>query len=82
MKPDFEKMSVADLRTYVLTHRNDLDAIRALFYHPSLQYRTMPPLYQTDGTPIPENIRIAEEAIRQQVEENDRRQQGDDRAIN
>ncbi len=53
MKPDFDKMSVADLRTYVLSHRNDADAIRALFLHPSLQYQAMPPLYQADGTPIP-----------------------------
>ncbi len=25
MQPDLEKMSVADLRTYVLSHRHDLD---------------------------------------------------------
>ncbi|WP_448564493.1 DUF6887 family protein [Trichothermofontia sp.] len=73
MKPDFDKMGVADLHTYVLSHRHDLDAIRALFLHPSLQYRAMPPLSQADGTPILENIRSAEEAIRQQFEESDQR---------
>ncbi|WP_069349347.1 MULTISPECIES: DUF6887 family protein [Scytonema] len=31
MKPDFEKMSWAELRAYVLAHRDDLDALEALF---------------------------------------------------
>lgn len=52
MKPNFEEMSVPDLRAYVLEHRDDIEAIRALFYHPSLKWRTMPPLVNKDGTPI------------------------------
>lgn len=69
MKPNFEEMSVPDLRAYVLEHRDDIEAIRALFYHPSLKWRTMPPLAAKDGTPIEENIRLSEEAIKQRIEQ-------------
>ncbi len=68
MKPNFEQMSVPELRAYVLSHRDDIEAIRALFHHPSLKWKTMPPLVTQDGLPIEENIRIAEEAIRQRAE--------------
>jgi hypothetical protein len=30
MRPDFEKMSKADLRAYVLENREDLEALRSL----------------------------------------------------
>lgn len=68
MKPNFEEMSVAELRAYVLGHRDDIDAIRALFHHPTLKWKTMPPLVTQDGVPIEENIRLGEEAIRQRAE--------------
>jgi len=68
MKPNFKQMSVPELRKYVLTHRDDMEAIRALFHHPSLKYHQMPPLVTEDGAPIAENIRIAEEAIKKRVE--------------
>lgn len=68
MKPNFNEMSVPELRAYVLAHRDDDEAIRALFHHPSLKWKTMPPLVTTDGLPIEENIRIAEDAIRQRAE--------------
>ena len=68
MKPNFEEMSVPELRAYVLSHRDDIEAIRALFHHPSLKWKTMPPLVTQDGLPIEENIRIAEEAIRHRAE--------------
>ena len=32
MKPNFEEMTKADLRAYVLQHRGDLDALEALFH--------------------------------------------------
>ncbi|MGB5959730.1 MAG: hypothetical protein WBG73_03635 [Coleofasciculaceae cyanobacterium] len=67
MKPNFDEMSVPELRVYVLAHRDDHEAIRALFHHPSLKWKTMPPLVTTDGLPIEENIRIAEDAIRQRA---------------
>lgn len=68
MKPDFEQMTVTELRAYVLEHREDDEAIRALFHHPSLNWVTTPPLYTEDGQPIAENIRQAEEALRQRIE--------------
>lgn len=68
MKPNFEEMSVSDLRAYVLTHRDDMEAIRTLFYHPTLKYKMMPPMFTEDGIPIEENIRAAEEAIQRQSE--------------
>jgi hypothetical protein len=68
MKPNFEEMSVPELRAYVLAHRDDIEAIRALFHHPTLKWKTMPPLVTQDGLPIEENICIAEEAIRQRAE--------------
>lgn len=68
MKPNFSEMSVPDLRAYVLEHRDDLEAIRTLFHHPSLKWQTMPPLCTSEGIPIEENIRIAEEAIKQRIE--------------
>jgi hypothetical protein len=34
MKPNFEEMSVPELRAYVLEHRDDIEAIRVLFHHP------------------------------------------------
>lgn len=68
MKPNFEQMSVPELRAYVLNHREDDEAIRALFHHPSLKWITMPPLYTEDGQPIEKNILLAEEALRQRIE--------------
>lgn len=68
MKPNFKEMSVPELRAYVLEHRDDMEAIRVLFHHPSLKWTTMPPLVTQDGIPIEENIRIAEAAIRQRSE--------------
>jgi hypothetical protein len=74
MKPNFEQMSVPELRAYVLAHRDDIEAIRALFHHPTLKWKTMPPLVTQDGLPIEENIRIAEEAIRQRAEREHQKQ--------
>jgi hypothetical protein len=68
MKPNFEEMSIADLRAYVLKNRDDDEAIRVLFHHPKLKWKTMPPMFTNEGVPIEENIRIAEEAIRKRTE--------------
>jgi hypothetical protein len=75
MKPNFKEMSVPDLRKYVLTHRDDMEAIEALFHHPSLKWTTMPPLVTGDGMPIEENIQLAEEEIRKRVEISNEKQQ-------
>jgi len=80
MKPNFKQMSVPELRKYVLTHRDDMEAIRALFHHPSLKYQEMPPLVTGDGMPIAENIRIAEEAIKKRVEIDREKQQQREKA--
>ncbi len=45
-----------------------MEAIRALFHHPSLKYQQMPPLVTEDGMPSAENIRLAEEAIKKRAE--------------
>ncbi|MGH1395142.1 MAG: DUF6887 family protein [Trichormus sp.] len=68
MKPNFEQMSVPELRKYVLAHRDDMEAVRALFHHPSLKWKTMPPLATADGTRVEENIRIADEVIKQRID--------------
>lgn len=80
MKPNFNEMSVPELRKYVLTNRDDMEAIRALFHHPSLKYKEMPPLVTGDGLPIEENIRIAEEAIKKRVEIDREKQQQREKA--
>lgn len=67
MKPNFKEMSVPELKAYVLEHRADDEAIRALFTHPSLKWKSMPPLCTPEGVPIEENIRLGEEAIRQRI---------------
>ena len=71
MKPNFEAMSKAELKAYVLSHRDDDEAIRGI-----LRCRNPPdseatwywPMCTPEGLPIEENIRIAEEAIRQKVD--------------
>lgn len=70
MQPNFEQMSVPELRAYVLSHRDDTEAIRALFNHPDLEGRwvTMPPMFTPEGELIEENIRLGEEALKQKIE--------------
>lgn len=81
MKPNFNEMSVPELRKYVLTHRDDMEAIRALFHHPSLKYKEMPPLVTGDGMPIAENIRFAEEEIKKRVEREEKKQKQREQAL-
>lgn len=69
MKPNFEQMSITELRAYVLAHRQDNEAIYALFHHPSLNWVTTPPLFTQDGQAIPENIHQAEESLRQHLQQ-------------
>lgn len=68
-------MSRPELKAYVLEHRDDLDAIRALFHHPDVagKWVTMPPMFDATGQPIEENIRFCEEALRKKIEEEDRK---------
>lgn len=75
MKPNFEQMTNPELKAYILNHRDDDEALRALFSrrHPSDEEATWyGPFTTADGTPIEENIRIAEEAIKQRIEQGNR----------
>ena len=69
IEPNFKEMGVADLREYVLNNPQNKQAIQALFSHPSIDWKSLPPMFAEDGTPIEENIRIVEEAIREQAEQ-------------
>jgi len=78
MKPNFEAMSKSELTAYVLENRNDLEAIRILFRTPpGTEVKRYPPMFTPAGEPIERNIQIAEEAIRQKLEELDRKKQGE-----
>jgi hypothetical protein len=71
MKPNFDQMSKAELKAYVLSHRDDDEALRALFSRrnpPDSEATWYGPMCTPEGVPIEENIRIAEEAIRQRAE--------------
>lgn len=65
MKPDFDTMSIAELRAYVLLHRNDDEA----FY--KLADRLEASAEDTDLYPVPdtiENIAIMETAIQEHIQ--------------
>lgn len=75
MSQNFEQMSKSELTAYVLENRNDLEAMRYLFrIPPGVEVKRYPPMYK-NGKPIEENIRIASSAIRQKIEEIDRKKQ-------
>ncbi|MCC5642004.1 hypothetical protein LC607_03310 [Nostoc sp. CHAB 5824] len=72
MKPNFEAMTSTELTDYILADRDDDEAIRVLFSHrnpPDSEATWYGPMVTADGTPIEENIRIAEEAIKQRIEQ-------------
>ncbi|MHC5615205.1 MAG: DUF6887 family protein [Nostoc sp.] len=78
MKPNFEAMTSKELTAYILAHRDDDEAIRVLFSRrnpPDSEATWYGPMVTTDGTPIEENIRIAEEAIKQRIEQANKRKQ-------
>lgn len=70
MKPNYQEMSKTELRNYVFEHRDDIEAIRLLFQIPEgLEVKRYPPVSTEEGTPIEENIRIMEQAIREKIEQ-------------
>ncbi|MEH2181502.1 DUF6887 family protein [Nostoc sp.] len=77
MKPNFAQMSTKELRAYVLAHREDLEALDMLVsrHTPDSEAIIYPSMFTEDGTPIEENIRIAEEAIRHRIEQANQRKQ-------
>lgn len=74
MQPNFEKMTNAELRAYVLAHRDDVEPLRILYSRrtPDSEATWYGP-FTKDGVPIAENIRIAESALRQRVEQENQR---------
>ena len=70
MRPNFEEMTSAELRAYALAHRDDVEPLRILYSRrsPDSEATWYGPMCTPEGVPIEENIRIAEEAIRQRAE--------------
>ena len=65
-KPNFNQMSRAELKAYVLTHRDDEEAFRAFINKPVARSRSYPaPLDE-------ESIRIGQDAILQKIQEIER----------
>lgn len=77
MQPNFEAMTTKELIAYALAHREDIQPLRVLYSRrtPDSEATWYGPMTTEDGTPIEENIRIAEEAIKRRIEEADRRKQ-------
>ena len=83
MKPNFDEMSRTELKAYVLSHRDDDEAIRVFFGRrnpPDSQATWYGPMCTPEGLPIAENIRIAEEAIKKRVEIDREKQQQREKA--
>lgn len=70
MQPNFEKMTSKELIAYALAHREEIEPLRVLYSRrtPDSEATWYGPMTDKDGVPIEENIRIAEEAIRQRIE--------------
>ncbi|MDJ0580532.1 hypothetical protein [Crocosphaera sp.] len=79
MKPDFSKMSKQELKAYVLTHRDDMEAIRQLFSRRQSDGKNKPyPPLVKDGIPIEENINIMKKAIQERIEKINKSHKSDD----
>ncbi len=63
MQPDFKTMDVAQLRSYVLEHRDDQEAFNALM--DQLNSRPATKSYPCPNTP--ENVEITKKAIREKL---------------
>jgi hypothetical protein len=76
MRPNFEEMTSAELRAYALAHRDDIEPLRVLYSRrsPDSEATWYGPMCTPEGVPIEENIRIAEEAIRQRAEKDREKQ--------
>ncbi len=76
MRPNFEEMTNAELRAYALAHRDDIEPLRVLYSRrsPDSEATWYGPMCTPEGVPIEENIRIAEEAIRQRAEKDREKQ--------
>ncbi|MDF5730736.1 MAG: hypothetical protein PUP92_22635 [Rhizonema sp. PD38] len=70
MQPNYEKMTNKELIAYALSHRDDVEPLRVLYSRrtPDSEATWYGPMATEDGMPIEENIRIAEAAIKQRIE--------------
>lgn len=76
-KPNFKEMSTKELKAYVLSHRDDLEALDTLVSRrnpPDSEATWYGPMTTPDGEPLEENIRRADEAIRQRAEKANQKQ--------
>ncbi|EAZ89658.1 hypothetical protein CY0110_11107 [Crocosphaera chwakensis CCY0110] len=70
MKPNYEAMNKAELRAYVLGHREDIEAIRLLFQvQDDIDIKKYPPVCTEEGIPIEKNINIMKKAIEDKIEQ-------------
>lgn len=67
MKSKFDEMSIKELRSYVLEHRDDMEALEALVSRRSPDSEAT--WYPAPLTP--ETIKITEQAIQQRIQEVD-----------
>ncbi len=70
MPPNFKEMTNAQLKAYALAHRDEIEPLRVLFSRrnpPDSEATWYGPMVTKEGVPIEENIRIAEEAIKQKI---------------
>lgn len=69
--PNFEQMTNKELRAYALAHREELEPLRILYSRrtPDSEATWYGPMATEDGVPIEENIRLAEEAIKQRIKQ-------------
>jgi hypothetical protein len=63
MQPDFKMMDIAQLRSYVLEHRDDQEAFNALM--DQLNARPITKSYPCPNTP--ENVEVVRKAIREKL---------------
>jgi hypothetical protein len=79
MKPNYEEMSTLELTAYVLAHREDIDAIDALVNRrtPDSEATWYPAPCTPEGIPIEENLRIMEDAIRQKIDQANKKKSKD-----
>ncbi|MGH2412748.1 MAG: DUF6887 family protein [Microcystaceae cyanobacterium] len=75
MQPNFEEMTNKELIVYALAHREEVEPLRVLYSRrtPDSEAIWYGPMATQEGIPIEENIRIAEEAIRQRIEQKNKR---------
>jgi len=75
MAPNFEEMTNKQLIAYALAHRDEMEPLRVLYNRrtPDSEATWYGPMTTPEGEPIAENIRIAEEAIRQRIELSDQK---------